>query len=169
RRSKKVREKSGYDKAMDSLEKAIGTSPNKIATKALADVQKLLKRKASCKEFKTFHPIGWTINKETVKAAKPKPVVAPKTPADGLLMIEGIGAGVNTVLLEGGITTFEALSKASYDTLKGLMLANKLYLPDPTTWAKQATLVVENRFDELNALQAELKAGKVALRKSKKD
>jgi hypothetical protein len=53
-----------------SLKEAIENAPNQLARETLELAAKLLNRKASCKEFKFFHPIGYGANVASLKLAK---------------------------------------------------------------------------------------------------
>jgi predicted flap endonuclease-1-like 5' DNA nuclease len=104
---------------------------------------------------------------ETVKSpqtnktvAPPKPVAKAPQAKDNLSLVEGIGAKVTQTLHDAGIHTFTQLAKADVDTLKGILKAVKNYLANPATWAEQAQLIVDNKIDELKALQETLKGGR---------
>lgn len=120
-----------------------------------------------------------TITKSTEKATEPKPQKPPRKPrrssaevqaekaankqalgGDNFSIIEGIGEKVTQTLHAGGIHTFAQLAAADYETLKGIMRAAKNRLATPATWAEQAKLVIENKFEELKALQNTLKGGR---------
>lgn len=79
---------------------------------------------------------------------------------DNFSLIEGIGEKVTQTLHAGGINTFAQLAAADFETLKGIMRAAKNRLATPATWAEQAKLVIENKFEELKALQNTLKGGR---------
>jgi predicted flap endonuclease-1-like 5' DNA nuclease len=97
------------------------------------------------------------VNK-TVSTAKPA-VKAPQA-KDNLSLVEGIGAKVTQTLHDAGIHTFAQLAKTNVDTLKSILKAAKNYLANPTTWAEQAQLIVDNKIDELKTLQETLKGGR---------
>jgi predicted flap endonuclease-1-like 5' DNA nuclease len=84
---------------------------------------------------------------------------APKEPQD-LTIIEGIGQKVNQYLHSAGIFTFAQLASSDFDTLKGILKANRNTISNPSTWAEQAQLVVEGKMEALKVLQNELKGGK---------
>ena len=76
-------------------------------------------------------------------------------------VIEGIGPKIEALLIEAGIKTYESLANASIETLKSV-LANggkMVALKDPSTWAEQAKLAAEGKWDNLSQLQLELFAG----------
>jgi len=95
--------------------------------------------------------------KETVKKAEPKVAVA-----DDLTKIEGVGKKINELLAAENIASFKDLSKLSAKKLKAILEAagNKFSMHDPTSWPKQAKLAAAGKWEELDALQKELVAGK---------
>lgn len=99
-----------------------------------------------------------------VRTATPQPVVAEPVAAvvDDLTRIEGIGPKISSVLAAAGITTFRELANASQDELQRVLAAADLRgsYGDPTTWPAQARLAAEGKWDELEAMQNELKGGR---------
>ena len=91
---------------------------------------------------------------------------APKAKAskkgDDLKKIEGIGPKAAEALVAAGVDTFAKLASTSVDSIKEIFdaSASKLSHLDPTTWAQQATLAAEGKWDELQKLQDELNGGK---------
>src|SRR5690554_4429480 len=106
------------------------------------------------------------------KAAKKetKEVKEEKAPAkkaakkgDDLKLIEGIGPKAAEALVAAGIDTFAKLAKKSVEEIKAVLEAGEnLAHLDPETWAKQAELAADGKFDELKAWQDELNGGKTA-------
>ncbi|KYP14959.1 DUF4332 domain-containing protein [Flavihumibacter sp. CACIAM 22H1] len=86
------------------------------------------------------------------KAAKP----------DDLTKIEGIGKKIAELLMAGGISGFQELSKATPKKLKTILDAagSKFNVHDPATWPKQAKLAAAGKWEELKKWQKELKGGK---------
>lgn len=84
---------------------------------------------------------------------------------DDLVKIEGIGPKIAEALNAAGINTFSALAAKSSDEIKAILDAvegGHFNLADPSTWAQQAQLAADGKWDELNTLQDELKGGKEA-------
>jgi predicted flap endonuclease-1-like 5' DNA nuclease len=79
---------------------------------------------------------------------------------DNFSLIEGIGEKVTHTLHVGGITAFTQLAAADIETLKGILRAAKNRVANPTTWPEQAQLILDNKFEELKALQDTLKGGR---------
>jgi large subunit ribosomal protein L21 len=100
------------------------------------------------------------------KEAAPKVEAAPKAKAskkgDDLKKIEGIGPKAAEALVAAGVDTFAKLASTSVDSIKEIFDAStsKLSHLDPTTWAQQATLAAEGKWDDLQKLQDELNGGK---------
>ena len=61
---------------------------------------------------------------------------------------------------ENDIVTFSRLSLATPDELKDILRKNRLQMMNPSTWAEQAKLIVDGKFDELKHLQEVLKGGR---------
>jgi ribosomal protein L31 len=95
---------------------------------------------------------------------KPAPKVKKANSGDDLTIIEGIGPKANEVLIAAGITTFSLLASTTADKVKEILDAAeaKVQHLDPTTWAQQAQLAADSKFDELKTLQDELVGGKAA-------
>lgn len=80
---------------------------------------------------------------------------------DALTKIEGVGAKVEQVLLDAGISSFADLAKMDAAGLRKVLdRAGEAYKDmDPTSWPRQARLAAEGKWDELHQLQEELIAG----------
>ena len=79
-----------------------------------------------------------------------------------LQIIEGIGPKIEALFKAEGINTWTELSASSHKRLKEILTkAGKRYqMHDPTTWAKQATLAANGKWEELEKYQDELKGGR---------
>lgn len=97
-------------------------------------------------------PEGVAFTEEAVEMVEP----------DDLKKIEGIGPKISSVLGEKGILTFSQLAKATEDELKTILVDAKIRIANPTTWAEQATLAADGKWEELEQLQDELKGGRRA-------
>ncbi len=80
---------------------------------------------------------------------------------DLVTWIEGIGPKIAEVFAENGITTFTALADADTEAMKKILADNSLASHDPATWAQQAALARDGKWDELKALHKELDGGKI--------
>lgn len=102
---------------------------------------------------------------EATRAEAEVPAVPPAPPPlmpDDLVIIEGIGPKISSVLQANGIATFSRLASAQTSDLQQILLKEGLRLADPTTWPEQARLAAAGDWDGLNALQAQLKGGRQA-------
>ncbi len=116
--------------------------------------------------------IDVTVKKESVAKpkkivkSKPKKITASKKASvkpDNLTKIEGIGPKLAGILKEAGLETFKKLSKAKADKILEILVAaggNKYKRFDPTTWPDQAKLAADDKWDELNKWQDEMKGGR---------
>jgi ribosomal protein L19 len=100
--------------------------------------------------------------KSKVSAAKVKTTKATK--ADDLVIIEGIGPKIAELLVNASITTFAKLAETSVEDIQKILdeAGSKFSIHTPTTWPQQAALAAEGKMEELEALKAELNAGKEA-------
>ncbi len=110
-----------------------------------------------------------TEKKESTEKAKKAESVKPagkavkKVKADDLKKIEGIGPKIAEILSASGIDTFEKLAQADPKAISELLVekGGKRYaMHDPSTWPKQARLAADGKWDELKALQDNLKGGR---------
>ena len=87
----------------------------------------------------------------------------PAEPQD-LTRIEGIGPAISRVLNEAGIVNFAQLADAAAGQLREVLDAAgpRFRIARPATWPQQARLAAEDMWDELQALQDTLTAGRAA-------
>ena len=95
------------------------------------------------------------------KASLADTAARPAAP-DDLTRIEGIGPVIARLLAAGGVVSFEALRIMDQGRLMELLenQGMRAQLHDPGTWPEQAALAAEGRWEELDALQAELIGGR---------
>jgi predicted flap endonuclease-1-like 5' DNA nuclease len=87
--------------------------------------------------------------------------VDPVMVSDDLEIIEGIGPKIAALLRQAGITSFSSLAAADLARLDEILAAANLHrIADPATWAKQAGLAADGKWDELKDYQSRLKGGK---------
>jgi predicted flap endonuclease-1-like 5' DNA nuclease len=79
---------------------------------------------------------------------------------DDLLLIEGIGPRVSTIVYAAGFRSFADLAAADPERLRSVLADAGIKNLDPSTWAEQARLAAEGRMDELKELQGQIKNGK---------
>ncbi len=80
---------------------------------------------------------------------------------DDLTVVEGIGPAIARLLNQNGVHTFIELSKQTVDQLYAILQSGgeRFRNHHPQTWAKQAQMAAENRWDELRAWQDSLDGG----------
>lgn len=96
---------------------------------------------------------------QPVTRAAPMEMQAPPTP-DDLVIIEGIGPKIASVLQGAGITTFTQLSQTDPARLEEILKAVNLRLADPHSWPEQARLAAAGDMAGLKTLQDQLKGGR---------
>lgn len=84
------------------------------------------------------------------------------TNPEDLKVVEGIGPKIEGLLKDAGIKNWSDLAVATTDRLKEVLAAagDRYKLANPSTWAKQAGLAAEAKWDELRAYQDYLDGGK---------
>jgi predicted flap endonuclease-1-like 5' DNA nuclease len=99
--------------------------------------------------------------KKEDKASKPATPAKKAAPAkkDDLVIIEGIGPKIAELLHKAGIDSFATLAATKKASLTAILAeAGQRYaMHDPSSWAQQAKLAASGKWEQLKALQAELK------------
>jgi len=91
----------------------------------------------------------------------PHAVAIESTSPDDLVIIEGIGPKISALLQANGINTFARLATTELGQIEQLLQqAGLRNIANPATWPEQAQLAADGKWDELKALQAELKGGR---------
>ncbi len=96
------------------------------------------------------------------KAEKaPAKAEKPAAKADDLKKIEGIGPKAAEALTAAGVDTFAKLSKKTAEEIKTILTnaSSTLAHLEPQTWAAQAKLAAEGKWEELKKWQDELNGG----------
>jgi len=79
---------------------------------------------------------------------------------DDFSYLDGVGPKISAVLRSAGVKTFAKLAAKGVDDLREILVAENpslLRLSDPTTWPEQAGMAAEGRWENLKALQEDLK------------
>lgn len=81
---------------------------------------------------------------------------------EDLKIVEGIGPKIEELLKKAGINTWADLAASSVDRLKAILneAGDSFRLADPGSWAQQAALAAEGRWQELKDLQDRLSGGR---------
>lgn len=85
-----------------------------------------------------------------------------KIEENDLKIVEGIGPKIETLMNAAGISTWKELSEASTEKLQAILDAGgeNFAIHNPSTWAKQALLAYEGKWQDLKDLQENLMGGK---------
>lgn len=97
------------------------------------------------------------------KAPTPPEAPEDERPAGGddLKAIEGIGPAIAALLSKNGLNTFQQLAAAPVERLRGILSEARLgHLANPETWPEQARLAGRGEWEQLNAFQNTLRAGR---------
>jgi predicted flap endonuclease-1-like 5' DNA nuclease len=89
-------------------------------------------------------------------------VYGKKIKENDLKIVEGIGPKIEALLNAAGITTWHALSETSTEKLQSILDAGgeNYAIHNPSTWAKQAFLAYQGKWQELKDWQQGLLGGK---------
>ena len=103
--------------------------------------------------------------KEAPKASKSEKITLPsgkKITKDDMKVIEGVGPKIAGLLNEAGFNTWVELASAPIEKIQEVLdnAGPRYRMHDPATWAKQAQLAADEKWDELEAYQDKLKGGK---------
>jgi len=122
---------------------------------------------AKALEERSFETLTLTPEPEKKKKKKkeiktPEVILAnPPSSKDDLTKVEGIGPKIQGLLNDAGIYTFKQLSETALEKLKQILedAGPRFRMHKPLTWAQQAKLAAEGKWEELNKWQDELKGG----------
>lgn len=87
--------------------------------------------------------------------------IAEPVAADDLTIIEGIGPRISEFLNRNGITTFRELADMDMAQLDQMLADANFGIANPDTWARQADLAAQGKWDELKELQDSLRGGRM--------
>jgi predicted flap endonuclease-1-like 5' DNA nuclease len=89
-------------------------------------------------------------------------VMGKKIKQDDLKIVEGIGPKIEELYHAAGITTWKGLSETSVEKSQSILDAagERYAVHNPSTWAKQAQLAYEGKWQELKDWQDSLDGGK---------
>lgn len=152
--------------------KAAPAKPKLVVAKKITIAKSVTPKPAAPKPtapVKKAAPKSTTQTTRKTTARKPASTTTRRAPArrtssrpDNLKRVEGIGVKIEQLLRNAGIDSFEKLSKATKTVLRKLLdEAGPHYrVSDPSTWARQARMAAQGKFEELKKWQAELKGGR---------
>ncbi len=89
-------------------------------------------------------------------------VYGKKITENDLKIVEGIGPKIEELYHEAGIKTWKALSETTVEKSKEILIeaGERYIIHNPSTWAKQALLAYQGKWQELKDWQDGLNAGK---------
>ncbi len=78
-----------------------------------------------------------------------------------LTIIEGVGPKINALFNDAGLKTFIQVSGTTVKQMRTILDNGgaRFRIANPSTWAKQAKLAANNKWDQLKKLQDELSGG----------
>lgn len=123
------------------------------------------KKESPAKETVAAAPAAVEEKKDTAPTSKSGKITLPsgkKIKQDDLKLVEGIGPKIEGLLNEGGITTWAELADAPTDKVQAILdeAGPRYRMHDPATWAKQARLAADGKWEELESLQDRLDGGR---------
>ncbi|MCK5536884.1 MAG: hypothetical protein KAI79_08655 [Bacteroidales bacterium] len=151
-----------------TIEKEVGNTPKNEVNRFAEERQALEKENKSLKEelfqLKTAKEAPQTQMSAAPKfiASDAKAVLGKKIIENDLKIIEGIGPKIEELLKNNKISTWGQLADANTDDVKTLLKqgGSKYSMHNPTTWAEQAKMAFEGRWEELKSYQDYLDGGK---------
>ena len=156
-------------KAKEAAPKKLQPTPSNVETEAPAvianspeiEIDVKATKKAVAKEAKQ-EAKEEAPKKEAKKEAAPKKATKAKaSKGDDLTKIEGVGPKAAEALTNAGLETFAKVSKSKADKMKDILTeaSSRLAHLDTNSWAKQAKMAADEKWDELKAWQDNAKGG----------
>ncbi len=152
------------ESAIAAIEKAGGTATVDATfdPAATAGLVQHAKPAAKAEKLVAQEVVAAPVEAAVETEAKPKKASKKTAEGDDLKIIEGIGPKIADLLINEGIVSFADLAATPAARVQEILDAagSKYAMHDPTTWAEQAELARDGKWDELKELQDKLNAGR---------
>lgn len=143
------------------LKAAVNIRANAFSTTAIAAIEKVGGSATVDATFNRNSTITESVAFEVATEEKPKKA---KKPAEGddLKLIEGVGPKIADLLINAGIVTFADLAATPAEKVSEILseAGSRFAAHNPATWAEQAELARDGKWDELKELQDKLNGGR---------
>lgn len=151
--------KAEKEKERDNTRTAIKTTQAQVKKSTLGELSVFEQLKEQISEANAAEA---SAAEAKIESAKKEEAEAQSTTADDLKKIEGVGPKIADILADSGYETYAKLAEADVDDIKAILeeAGSRYKMHDPTTWAEQAKLAAEGKWDELKEWQDSLKGGK---------
>ena len=134
------------------------------AAKVIAEEKRAVTKNESNKKSKESTSViaATSAPKEKAKTKSKAKAKAKTGKGDDLKKIEGVGPKIEQLLNADGVNTYKDVIGSGAEKIKEiLMKAGPQYkVHDPSTWGEQSKLAMEEKWDQLHEMQAQLKGGK---------
>lgn len=116
---------------------------------------------ADCRRWRSVPLAAGTTLSET-QLAEASRVLGRKVRLDDLRLVEGIGPKIEGLMNRDGIRTWAELAAAPLSRLEQILenAGPRYNMHEPTTWSRQAALLVDARWTEFKELTEELVGGR---------
>ncbi|TDQ32320.1 30S ribosomal protein S2 [Zeaxanthinibacter enoshimensis] len=147
-------EKQGDNEGDDNEQTKAATPKKKKVVTEAPEVAKTEKEPEAAKRTKTIEEAP-VVEEKAPKAKKEE------AKADDLTKIEGIGPKAAEALVNAGISSYAKLADSDADSVKEILTeaSSNLAHLDPGSWAKQAKMAADGKWDELKEWQDQAKGG----------
>jgi predicted flap endonuclease-1-like 5' DNA nuclease len=143
----------------EDLDACKANTKNLNAKIAALEAELAAKAKVTASAPQSFAAVAPTLLFDSALAAT---VYGKKIKENDLKIVEGIGPKIEALYNQAGITTWYQLSETSTEKSQSILDAGgeNYAIHNPSTWAKQALLAYEGKWQELKDLQEGLLGGK---------
>jgi predicted flap endonuclease-1-like 5' DNA nuclease len=142
---------------VNELDACLEKSTQYVKTIATLEAELAAAKKTTAQSF--LGEITASIPFDTVAAMK---VFGKKIKENDLKIVEGIGPKIEELCRQSGITTWQLLSETATEKLQTILNegGERFLMHNPGTWARQAALAYQGKWQELKDWQDVLDGGK---------